>query len=159
MSKRKKQQANGFLLFMRDMQMDMRQNGRNVSIRDMPVLAGPKWAKLPDREKAVYNARAKAERRGAGATPGGDGLMYVPPRQGRMDCSGTLLSVRRCMCDASPRGVLHVLYYDLQLLSAVTFCSALYINTHIYTCTHTHMHTHTYTHSHTHTHTHRNDVT
>ena len=78
---------------MRDMQMEMRGNGRNVPMRDMPVLAGPKWAKLPDREKAVYNARAKAERRGAGAAPGGAGLMYVPPKDGRMDCTGELLSV------------------------------------------------------------------
>ena len=73
--------------------MDMRGNGRNVPMRDMPILAGPKWAKLPDREKAVYNARAKAERRGAGAPPGGAGLMYVPPKDGRMDCTGELLSV------------------------------------------------------------------
>lgn len=92
---KKKQQANGFLLFMRDMQVDMRGNGRIVPMRDMPVLAGPKWAKLPDREKAVYNARAKAERRAGGAAPGGTGLMYVPPKHGRMDCSGELLSERR----------------------------------------------------------------
>ena len=91
---KKRQQANGFLLFMRDMQMDMRESGRHVPMRDMPVLAGPKWAKLPDREKAVYNARAKAERRSAGAAPGGAGLMHVPPREGRMDSAGVLLSVR-----------------------------------------------------------------
>ena len=91
--KNKKQQANGFLLFMRDMQQDMRGSGRNVQMRDMPVLAGPKWAKLPDGEKAAYNARAKAERRAGGAAPGGHGLMYVPPKHGRMDCMGELLSV------------------------------------------------------------------
>ena len=91
---KKKQQANGFFLFMRDMQTDLRENGRQVPMRDMPLLAGPKWAKLPDREKAVYNARAKAERRAAGAAPGGAGLMHVPPRIGRMDCTGELLSVR-----------------------------------------------------------------
>lgn len=90
---KKKQQANGFLLFMRDMQMDMRENGRIVPMRDMPVLAGPKWAKLPDKERAIYNARAKAERKNAGATPGGAGLMYVTPKYGRMDCAGELLSV------------------------------------------------------------------
>lgn len=97
MSKKKKQ-SNGFFLFMRDMQMDLRESGRNVPMRDMPLLAGPKWAKLPDREKAVYNARAKAERKGAGAAPGGAGLMHVPPsRGGRMDCTGELLSVSLLM--------------------------------------------------------------
>ena len=95
MSKRRKQQANGFLLFMRDMQVDLRDQGRVVPMRDMPVLAGPKWAKLPDRERAVYNARAKAERRGAGAPAGGAGLMYSQPSSmGPMDCAGELLSVR-----------------------------------------------------------------
>jgi len=78
---------------MRDMQQDMRERGRNVSMRDMPVLAGPKWAKLSDPEKAAYNARAKAERRGSGASPRGAGLMYVPPPPGRMDSAGELLSV------------------------------------------------------------------
>ena len=91
--KNKKQQSNGFLLFMRDMQQDMRERGRQVALRDMTVLAGPKWAKLPDREKAAYNTRAKAERRGAGADPRGTGLMYVLPMTGRMDCTGELLSV------------------------------------------------------------------
>lgn len=59
-------------------------------MRDMSVLAGPKWAKLPEREKAIYNARAKAERRGGG---GGAVVAQVPPRQGLMDCAGELLSV------------------------------------------------------------------
>ena len=91
--KNKKQQPNGFLLFMRDMQQDMRERGRHVALRDMTILAGPKWAKLSDQEKAAYNARAKAERRGAGANPRGAGLMYVLPPTGRMDCTGELLSV------------------------------------------------------------------
>lgn len=92
--------------------MDLRENGRQVPMRDMPLLAGPKWAKLPDREKAVYNARAKAERRGAGAAPGGAGLMHVPPPSGRMDCSGELLSVSQVDLTAHivghSRSVLHV---------------------------------------------------
>ena len=73
-------------------------------MRDMPILAGPKWAKLPDKERAVYNARAKAERRSAGAPPGGAGLMHVAPKYGRMDCSGELLSV--CSVSFYPRGLL-----------------------------------------------------
>ncbi|CAI8040592.1 Protein maelstrom homolog [Geodia barretti] len=88
---RKKQQANGFALFMRDMQTDLREQGRSVPMRDMPVLAGPKWAKLPAMEKAMYNARAKAEKRGGV----GSEVMYVSPRQGVMDCTGELLSERR----------------------------------------------------------------
>ena len=75
---------------MRDMQSDLREQGRFVPMRDMSVLAGPKWAKLPERERAIYNARAKAERRGGG---GGAAVAQVPPRQGLMDCAGELLSV------------------------------------------------------------------
>ena len=92
---RKKQQHNGFYYFMLDMQQDLREQGRNVPMRDMPVLAGPKWAKLPDAHKQAYNQRAKVVKRGAS---GGGGIyvqpMTAPLRQGRMDCTGVLLSVR-----------------------------------------------------------------
>ena len=98
---RKKQQANGFALFMRDMQTDLREQGRSVPMRDMPVLAGPKWAKLPAMEKAMYNARAKAEKRGGV----GSEVMYVSPRQGVMDCTGELLSVSiAAVLYSCPRG-------------------------------------------------------
>lgn len=83
---KKRQQTNGFALFMRDMQSEMRERGRHVQMRDMSVLAGPKWAKLPAREKAVYNARAKSEKRG-------DGGVMMAARYGIMDSAGELLSV------------------------------------------------------------------
>ena len=94
MSKKKKQQANGFLLFMREMQAELQEQGRNVPMRDMPLLAGPRWTKLPDRDRALYNARAKAERRAGGGGVGATGV----PRLGAMDCAGELLSVRLCVC-------------------------------------------------------------
>ena len=107
MSKRR-QQANGFSLFMRDMQVDLREQGRHVPMRDMATLAGPKWAKLPERERAVYNARAKAERRGEPYGGAAAGLMHIPPpRHGMMDSAGELLSVSR------PAHVATVAYFDL----------------------------------------------
>ena len=36
--------VNGFYFFMLDMQQELRQQGRSVPMRDMPVVAGPKWS-------------------------------------------------------------------------------------------------------------------
>ena len=41
---KKKQPRNGFYFFMLDMQQELRQQGRSVPMRDMPVVAGPKWS-------------------------------------------------------------------------------------------------------------------
>ena len=89
MSKNKKQQRNGFFYFMLDMQQELREQGRNVKMSEMSLLAGPRWSKLPDAHKQAYNQRSKQEKRAGGAS----GLMASPPRPGRMDCTGALLSV------------------------------------------------------------------
>ena len=95
---KKKQQRNGFYYYMLDMQQDLRERGRFVPMRDMPLLAGPSWSKLSDGQKQAYNQRAKHEKRGL--VQGGSSLppavasMPLPAnREGRMDCTGVLLSV------------------------------------------------------------------
>ena len=102
---KKKQQRNGFYYYMLDMQQDLRERGRFVPMRDMPLLAGPSWSKLSDGQKQAYNQRAKHEKR-AGIVQGGPSLppavasMPLPAsREGRMDCTGVLLSVSVvCVC-------------------------------------------------------------
>ena len=93
---KKKQQKNGFFYFMLDMQQDLRERGRNVPIRSMAAIAGPKWASLPDAQKQAYNQRAKNEKAGVRGG-GGAGLMShlgrEVPRYERMDCTGQKLSV------------------------------------------------------------------
>ena len=93
---KKKQQKNGFFYFMLDMQQDLRERGRNVPMRSMAAIAGPKWASLPDAQKQAYNQRAKNEK--AGVRGGGAGLMShlvgrEVPHYDRMDCTGQKLSV------------------------------------------------------------------
>ena len=78
-------------------------------MRDMPVLAGPRWAELHGREKAIYNARARAEKRG-GAGAG----VHVPPKQGLMDSAGELLSVSVAVFPAAHVAI--VAYSDLLYL-------------------------------------------
>jgi len=100
---KKKQQRNGFYLYMLDMQQDLRDRGRFVPMRDMPLLAGPSWSKLSDAQKQAYSQRAKHEKRngliggassgGAPSLPPSVASMPLPARGGRMDCTGTLLSV------------------------------------------------------------------
>ena len=70
-----------------------------VTMRDMPLLAGPLWSRLSDGQKQAYNQRAKHEKRG-GIVQGGSSLppavasMPLPAsRESRMDCTGVLLSV------------------------------------------------------------------
>ena len=92
MSKNKKQQRNGFFYYMLDMQQELRDQGRNVRMSEMPVLAGPRWSRLPDAQKQAYNQRAKYEKR-AGGVSGITVQMVSAPRPGRMDCTGVLLSV------------------------------------------------------------------
>ena len=91
---KKKQQKNGFFYFMLDMQHDLRERGRNVPMRSMAAIAGPKWASLPDAQKQAYNQRAKNEKVGV---RGGSGAGLMPrlevPRYDRMDCTGQKLSV------------------------------------------------------------------
>lgn len=94
MSKSKKQQRNGFYYYMLDMQQELREQGRNVRMSEMPVLAGPRWSKLSDGQKQAYSQRAKHEKR-AGGVSGITLQMATAPRPGRMDCTGVLLSERR----------------------------------------------------------------
>lgn len=94
---KKKQPRNGFYYFMLDMQQDLRDHGRMVPMRDMSLIAGPKWSRLTDAQKLAYNQRAKQGRnpgRGQSANSQlrpqmGSGV----PRPGRMDSQGILLSV------------------------------------------------------------------
>ena len=92
---KKKQQKNGFFYFMLDMQQDLRERGRNVPMRSMAAIAGPKWASLSDAQKQAYNQRAKVEKAGGG---GAGALMPAlvgreVPHYERMDCTGQKLSV------------------------------------------------------------------
>ena len=97
MSKSKKQQRNGFYYYMLDMQQELREQGRNVRMSEMPVLAGPRWSKLSDGQKQAYSQRAKHEKR-AGGVSGITLQMATAPRPGRMDCTGVLLSVSFAIC-------------------------------------------------------------
>lgn len=54
---KKKQQYNGFYFFMLDLQRDLREQGRTWKMKDMPLIAGPKWSKLSDAQKQAYNQR------------------------------------------------------------------------------------------------------
>lgn len=85
---KKKQQKNGFFYFMLDMQQDLKEQGRNVPMKDMPVFAGPSWSKLPDAQKQRYNMRAKAEK-GKGATASAAAVATA----GRRNCLGDVVSV------------------------------------------------------------------
>ena len=89
----KKQQRNGFYLFMLDMQQELREGGRSVPMKDMPVLAAPKWSRLNDGQKLAYNQRAKQSRTGKTAGGVGQGMAAALPRPGKMDSTGVLLSV------------------------------------------------------------------
>lgn len=90
---KKKQQRNGFYFFMLDMQQELREGGRSVPMRDMPVLAGPKWSRLDDGQKLAYNQRAKQGRAGKMAGGVGQAMGAALPRPGKMDSTGVLLSV------------------------------------------------------------------
>ena len=93
---KKKQKPNGFSIFMREMQEEFRAQGRNVSMRDMPTLAGPKWAQLSDRKKQAYNAVAKRQWSGGASVSDADlkpPMNQGVPRPGKMDSTGMLLSV------------------------------------------------------------------
>lgn len=88
---KKKQQKNGFFYFMLDMQQDFKEQGRNISMRDIPTFAGPSWSKLSDAQKQRYNLRAK----GTLSLMGGAGLPSSPPSNavGRRDQCGVFISV------------------------------------------------------------------
>lgn len=94
---KKKQQRNGFFYYMLDMQQDFKRNGRTVSMRDMPIFAGPSWSKLSDSQKHRYNVRAKGSKDTDGSSTlneGGPGAAEkVDVNAGRRDCTGNLLSV------------------------------------------------------------------
>ncbi len=97
-----KKKQNGFSVFMQEIQQELRRQGRNVPMRDMPTLAGPKWAQLSDARKQAYQAIAKGDSSGAQGytrTQGpGPGLNSASrPGPGRMDATGVLLSVSNCM--------------------------------------------------------------
>lgn len=77
---------------MLDMRQDLQARGRDVPMRDMPLLAGPRWSQLSDGQKQAYNQRAKRERRmGQMSNLGCEPVSL--PRLGKMDCTGELLSV------------------------------------------------------------------
>lgn len=103
---KKKQQKNGFFYYMLDMQQELRQQGRSISMREMPIFAGPSWSKLSDAQKQMYNLRAKQEKAkisGASANGGATALgASNPVVPGRRDCSGTLISVS-CSCREGDR--------------------------------------------------------
>lgn len=91
---KKKQQKNGFFCYMVDMQQDFKQQGRNVTMRDMPLFAGPSWSKLSDAQKHRYTARAKGGKSSGAAAGTSPPLEHVDPKNfGRRDCSGTLITV------------------------------------------------------------------
>lgn len=98
---KKKQQRNGFFYYMLDMQQELREGGREVPMRDMPIFAGPSWSKLSDAQKQMYNHRAKVEKaRASGA--GADAVKVAPTpistvACGRRDTAGNLLSVSNCL--------------------------------------------------------------
>ncbi len=108
---KKKQQKNGFFYFMLDMQQEFKQSGRNVTMRDMPLFAGPSWSKLTDAQKQMYNLRAKEEKAGgSGATGGAAAVPRHSPSKdstapGRRDCSGKLIAVRNIVCTVDSRPV------------------------------------------------------
>ena len=108
---KKKQQKNGFFYYMLDLQQELRQQGKSIPMRDMPIFAGPSWSKLSDAQKQMYNVRAKAEKaKGSGASGGIPAASSHPPPSnptapGRRDCSGTLISVRNMYIPShSPKG-------------------------------------------------------
>ncbi len=97
---KKKQKGNGFSVFMREMQEDLRRQGRNVPMRDMPTLAGPKWAQFSDARKQAYSAVAKKDGSGDSLHTFTSNPDLKPPlmsggapHAGRMDSTGRLLSV------------------------------------------------------------------
>ena len=59
---KKKSPKNGFFFFMLDMQQAFKEEGRDVPMKDMPIFAGPSWAKLSDAQKQRYTQRAKEEK-------------------------------------------------------------------------------------------------
>ena len=54
MSKRK--QRNGFFLFMQEMQRELINSGRRVSMAEMPLLASPRW-NVSSRSRGLYVCR------------------------------------------------------------------------------------------------------
>lgn len=86
---KKKQQKNGFFYFMLDMQEELRQRGRNVPMRSMSAIAGPKWATMTDAQRQSYNHRAKVEK----AIVRGNAVSSVVTSSERLDCTGQKLSV------------------------------------------------------------------
>ena len=97
---KKKQQRNGFFYYMLDMKQELKQQGRNIPMKDMPIFAGPSWSKLSDAQKQMYNLRAKSEKARESGASGGTAAMSNhptptnPSAPGRRDCSGTLIAVR-----------------------------------------------------------------
>ena len=88
----KKKQRNGFFYFMLDMQQELKYQGRNVAMKDMPLFAGPSWSKLSDAQKQRYNMRAKQEKsNGVQTTSSVASSEKQTP--GRRDCLGNLISV------------------------------------------------------------------
>ena len=98
---KKKPPRNGFFYFMLDMQQGLREQGRDVSMRDMPIFAGPSWSKLSDAQKQCYSQRAKEDRTrvvphcAIPASDVGSQSSASPDatKSGRRDCTGKLLSV------------------------------------------------------------------
>ena len=80
---------------MLEMQSELRAQGREVKMRDMSLLAGPRWARLGDADKMIYNERAKGNKRGpsyAGSNPQ-PVADYSAPVSRKLDSKGELLSV------------------------------------------------------------------
>lgn len=103
---KKKQKGNGFFIFMREMQQEFRERGKIVSMKDMPILAGPKWAQLPDAKKQAYQILARRERQGGGGAMADNGLnppfLGSPPHAGKMDSTGMPLSVSEIAWSCMP---------------------------------------------------------
>ncbi|XP_030834251.1 protein maelstrom homolog isoform X2 [Strongylocentrotus purpuratus] len=82
--KKKKQQHNGFSLFMLEKQEEMRLKGRKVSMQDMVPIAHPEWKSLPAEVQKGYTARAKEKKFGQGTSG----------YEGKLDCTGQLVTNR-----------------------------------------------------------------
>ncbi|XP_062608158.1 protein maelstrom homolog isoform X3 [Saccostrea cucullata] len=83
----KKPARNGFYFFMKDIEPSLRKEGRVFpnGIQDVVPIAHPRWKALTDKERAVYDQRAKEYKK---QMKGASGDCY------RMDNQGKLLSER-----------------------------------------------------------------